>query len=95
MNSERIRPSRPAPAIPQGLANRRSAPQASRRQSAQENVSQQPQAAPRRSAPTLARQESVEDNVRVKMLLSLIKAIRTFNLAFLNLGYGLLDRLVV
>lgn len=73
-DSQRIRPTRPAPAIPQGLSrtnnNRRSAPQPPRRQSAVEGEQQQqqiqPQAAPRRSAPNLERQDSVEDNTNVR-----------------------------
>lgn len=71
-DSQRIRPTRPAPAIPQGLSrtnnNRRSAPQPPRRQSAAEGEQQQtqPQAAPRRSAPNLERQNSVEDNTNVR-----------------------------
>ncbi|KAL7050933.1 hypothetical protein ACKWTF_004273 [Chironomus riparius] len=67
----RIRPSRPAPAIPTSLNRntlRRSAPQPPvRSQNSTEVVTQQqqpplPQAQPRRSAPALQRQPSVEDN---------------------------------
>lgn len=72
-NGSRIRPTRPAPAIPMGLSRnsaRRSAPVPPRRQSTlNENVSatnhsdlsQQP---PRRSAPNLERQNSIEDNTQ-------------------------------
>lgn len=62
----RIRPSRPAPAIPTGLsrsATRRSAPPPpTRTQLSNDTNSEQPQAAPRRSAPAVQRQASIEDN---------------------------------
>lgn len=59
----RIRPTRPAPAIPTGLsrsATRRSAPAPPARSAT--STDSQPQAAPRKSAPSLRRQGSVEDN---------------------------------
>ena len=62
----RIRPTRPAPAIPTSLNRntiRRSAPQPpARSQNSTEVQQQPPQAQPRRSAPTLQRQPSLEDN---------------------------------
>lgn len=76
-NGSRIRPTRPAPAIPMGLSRnshhstRRSAPpQPPRRQSTlNENISATQtsdlsQPAPRRSAPNLERQNSIEDNTQ-------------------------------
>lgn len=72
-NGQRIRPTRPAPAIPQGLSRntiRRSAPQPPRRQSAIDSNDEPPatpQAAPRRSAPSLEQSNSVHDNTNVRM----------------------------
>lgn len=76
-NGSRIRPTRPAPSIPNGLSRnsaRRSAPpQPPRRQStlnegviaaSQNSDLSQPAAAPRRSAPNLERQSSIEDNTQ-------------------------------
>lgn len=75
----RIRPTRPAPAIPSGLTRntiRRSAPHPPSRQSTVNEptvaptaaTSQQaPQPQPRRSATALNRQDSVEDNTAVSV----------------------------
>lgn len=89
--SQRIRPTRPAPAIPQGLSrnnNRKSAPQPPRRQSAVDGESHAPitpQAAPRRSAPNLERQGSVEDNTNVRnVAVTSIKCTKAFPL----FGFG-------
>lgn len=70
MADSRIRPTRPAPAIPTSLNRntlRRSAPQPPARSQNSTELQQQlplthPQAQPRRSAPTLQRQPSLEDN---------------------------------
>lgn len=67
--SQRIRPTRPAPAIPQGLTRnntRRSAPQPPRIQSAVDANIEPQEIAPRRSVPLLERQASVEDNTNVR-----------------------------
>lgn len=64
--NDRIRPTRPAPAIPTGLsrsATRRSAPAPPvRSQISVDTNGEQSQAPPRRSVPNLERQTSFEDN---------------------------------